>query len=225
GSSRFPGRVPDSERSAGRRSHAYLGGVSPTRGSAYRQVRPSRTGWPRLTITLYGPAAPHARRSPLHAHHTRPARRPRLPHTIGAPRRQHARRGGNELAYKPISSYGIIGDTHTAALVGLDGSIDWLCLPHFDAPSVFAALLDHRRGGHFSIAPARSDVTHRQLYWPDTNVLVTRFLSADGVGEITDYMPITRPDHRHGHHNLVRRVQAARGTVGFELACYPAFNY
>src|SRR5689334_5016211 len=80
------------------------------------------------------------------------------------------------MAYKPIGSYGIIGDLHTAALVGMDGSIDWLCLPHFDSPSVFGALLDKARGGCFAIAPAFDNVSCKQLYWPDTNVLVTRFL-------------------------------------------------
>src|SRR5690349_13263946 len=110
------------------------------------------------------------------------------------------------MAYQPIENYGIIGDMHTVALVGMDGSIDWLCFPHFDSPSVFAAILDGNKGGRFKIAPPADHVTHKQFYWPDTNVLVTRFLSADGVGEITDYMPVGATASGHGYHQLIRRV-------------------
>ena len=92
--------------------------------------------------------------------------------------------------YQPIENYGIIGNMRTAALVGMDGSIDWLCLPHFDSPSVFAAILDDRKGGRFRIAPAGDDFRHKQFYWPDTAILVTRFLHDDGVGEVEDYMPV-----------------------------------
>lgn len=69
------------------------------------------------------------------------------------------------------------------AEVGLNGSIDWLCLPHFDSPSVFAALLDDRKGGRFQIAPVGEDFRHKQFYWPDTNILITRFLHDEGVGK------------------------------------------
>src|SRR3712207_1388243 len=93
------------------------------------------------------------------------------------------------MAYQPIASYGLIGDMHTAALVGRDGSIDWLCLPHFDSPSVFAAILDDQKGGYFRIAPVSDCVTRKQLYWPETNVLITRFFMPDGVVEVIDYMP------------------------------------
>ena len=92
--------------------------------------------------------------------------------------------------YQPIENYGIIGNLRTAALVGMDGSIDWLCLPHFDSPSVFAAILDDQKGGRFRIAPAGEDFRRKQFYWPDTAVLVTRFLHDDGVGEVEDYMPV-----------------------------------
>jgi GH15 family glucan-1,4-alpha-glucosidase len=126
------------------------------------------------------------------------------------------------MPYQPIEDYGIIGDMRTAALVGKNGSIDWFCFPEFDSPSVFAAILDDHRGGRFKIAPALDDeVTYKQLYWPDTNVLVTRFLSADGVGEVTDYMPVGKGDH----HWLVRRVNCVRGAMPFHLECRPAFNY
>ena len=90
------------------------------------------------------------------------------------------------MAYQPIENYGLIGDLHTVALVGMNGSIDWFCFPHFDSPSVFAAILDDGKGGRFQICPTRDDALYKQIYWPDTNVLITRFLTPDGVGQITD---------------------------------------
>jgi GH15 family glucan-1,4-alpha-glucosidase len=129
------------------------------------------------------------------------------------------------MGYQPIENYGIIGDMHTVALAGMDGAIDWLCFPHFDSPSIFAAILDDTRGGRFKIAPESSQVTHKQFYWPDTNVLVTRFLSPDGVGEITDFMPVGAPSGGHGYHQVIRRVTAVRGGMAFRLECTPAFNY
>ncbi|MGB2957739.1 MAG: glycoside hydrolase family 15 protein, partial [Bacteroidota bacterium] len=119
----------------------------------------------------------------------------------------------------------IIGDMHTAALVGMNGSIDWYCFPHFDSPSVFAALLDEKRGGRFAIFPQRDQVTNKQFYWPDTNLLVTRFLSPDGVAEIIDYMPVGEVTRRFGHHKLIRRVSCVRGTMPLRVVCAPAFNY
>jgi GH15 family glucan-1,4-alpha-glucosidase len=129
------------------------------------------------------------------------------------------------MVYQPIENYGIIGDMHSVALVGMDGSIDWLCFPHFDSPSIFAAILDDKKGGRFKISPAPNGVTCRQMYWPDTNVLVTRFLSPDGVGEVTDYMPVGGPASGHGHHQLIRRVKVVRGEMIFRAECFPAFNY
>ncbi len=129
------------------------------------------------------------------------------------------------MGYQPIEDYGIIGNMHTVALVGMNGSIDWFCRPRFDSPSVFAAILDDKKGGHFKIAPAQDGVTHKQMYWPGTNVLVTRFLSADGVGEVIDFMPVGVAEEHHGHHKLVRRVNVVRGTMPFRVECYPAFNY
>ena len=96
------------------------------------------------------------------------------------------------MAYKPIESYGVIGDLHTVALVGMDGSIDWCCLPHFDSPSIFAAILDEHKGGFFKIA-SLYEAQHKQMYLPDSNVLVTRFLSPEGVGEVVDFMPVEDP--------------------------------
>src|SRR5678816_1719236 len=97
---------------------------------------------------------------------------------------------GAAMSYLPIEDYGLIGNMHTAALVGRNGSIDWLCLPHFDSPSVFGAILDEKKGGHFRISPTAERVTKKQVYWPETNVLITRFLLADGVVEVVDYMPV-----------------------------------
>jgi pentatricopeptide repeat protein len=107
----------------------------------------------------------------------------------------------------------------------MDGSIDWLCFPHFDSPSVFAAILDDEKGGRFGISPASGDFTCKQLYWPDTNVLITRFFSPDGVGEVTDYMPVGAPENGHGHHQLIRRVKVVRSEMTFRMECFPAFDY
>jgi len=130
------------------------------------------------------------------------------------------------MAYLPIEDYGLIGNTHTAALVGVDGSVDWLCLPHFDSPSVFAALLDDRKGGRFRIAPVAAEgVARKQLYWPDTNCLITRFLLSDGVVELIDYMPVGVEPGAPGFRQVARRVEAVRGSVPMRLECAPAFNY
>jgi GH15 family glucan-1,4-alpha-glucosidase len=126
-------------------------------------------------------------------------------------------------AYLPIAEHGVIGDLHSVALVGTDGTIDWFCCPRFDSPSVFASILDAEKGGFFRIAPANDGHTVRQLYFPDTNVLITRFLTPDGVGEVHDFMPIHR-DPRHVR-RLVRQVVAVRGEMRFELECRPRFDY
>ncbi|CAN5840210.1 glycoside hydrolase family 15 protein [soil metagenome] len=129
------------------------------------------------------------------------------------------------MTYQPIQDYGVIGDMHSAALVGTDGSIDWLCFPHFDSPSVFAAILDDEKGGRFKIAPAAEGAARKQLYWPDTNVLITRFFSPEGVGEIIDYMPVGVPENGHGYHQVIRRVRVVRGEMAFGMECSPAFDY
>jgi GH15 family glucan-1,4-alpha-glucosidase len=126
--------------------------------------------------------------------------------------------------YLPIEDHGVIGDLHTVALVGIDGTIDWYCPGRFDAPSVFGAILDRQRGGYYRIAPAEPGARSKQLYLPDTNVLITRYLSPDGVGEVQDFMPI--PDEGStGGNRLVRRVLAVRGEVRFRLELEPRFNY
>ena len=129
------------------------------------------------------------------------------------------------MAYQPIENYAIVGNMHTAALVGVDGSIDWLCYPVFDSPSVFGAILDDEKGGRFRIAPIDGDVMCKQLYLPESNVLQTRFFSADGVGQVTDFMPVGRQPQDAAYRTLMRRVTVARGSMAFRIECRPAFNY
>jgi GH15 family glucan-1,4-alpha-glucosidase len=129
------------------------------------------------------------------------------------------------MAYLPIEDYGLIGNMQTAALVGRNGSIDWLCLPHFDSPSVFGGILDEHKAGCFRISPIAEEVTRKQVYWPDTNVLVTRFLMPDGVVEIVDYMAVGVKRGDVGYRQLVRRVEAIRGSIPMKMICFPAFNY
>ena len=129
------------------------------------------------------------------------------------------------MPYLPIEEYGLIGNMRTSALVGVNGSIDWFCFPYFDSPSVFGAVLDDRKGGWCKIAPQGNEATPKQYYWPDTNVLVTRFLSEQGVGQVIDFMPVGLKATEAGHHGIIRRVQAIRGNVTFRLECFPAFNY
>jgi GH15 family glucan-1,4-alpha-glucosidase len=129
------------------------------------------------------------------------------------------------MPYLPIEQYGLIGNMHTAALVGINGSIDWWCYPHFDSPSVFGAILDDDKGGRFQIVPSGDGMQYRQLYFPDTNVLITRFLSSDGVGEIEDFMPVQTLRPQAPTHPLIRRIKVVRGALSFRLHCQPAFDY
>lgn len=126
------------------------------------------------------------------------------------------------MAYLPIENYGIIGDLNTVALVGLNGSIDFMCFPNFDSPSIFAAILDAEKGGSFQINPVFTEMKTKQLYLPDTNVLLTRFLSGEGVGEITDFMPV---EELFSGKEIIRRVTTVRGEVTYEMKCRPRFNY
>ena len=126
------------------------------------------------------------------------------------------------MQFQPIENYGIIGDLRTIALAGMDGSIDFLCLPRIDSPSVFARLLDQDQGGYFQISPMVSDARQKQIYVSDTNVLLTRFLSESGVAEISDFMPVTDPAQPS---MIVRRVKTVRGDLEFEMVCHPAFDY
>jgi GH15 family glucan-1,4-alpha-glucosidase len=125
------------------------------------------------------------------------------------------------MSYKPIENYGIIGNLHTVALVGMDGSIDFMSFPDFDSPTIFAALLDESRGGRFQLAPVLADANQKQLYLPDSNILLTRFLSDAGVAEISDFMPA----EQEGTHELIRRAKTVRGEIHFRMVCQPCFDY
>jgi GH15 family glucan-1,4-alpha-glucosidase len=129
------------------------------------------------------------------------------------------------MDYQSIGDYGIIGNMRTTALVGVNGSIDWFCFPRHDSPSIFASLLDKDQGGYFQIHPLNEVTTHKQTYWLQTNVLVTRFLSPCGVGEVIDFMPVGLTEADRGYHWLVRRVRTLRCSMSFQVTCYPAFNY
>ena len=125
--------------------------------------------------------------------------------------------------HKPIADYGVIGDLHTVALVGIDASIDFFCFPYFDSPSIFAALLDNDRGGFFDVSPILKEMKPKQFYLPDTNILMSRFLSRDGVAEISDFMVVDEAEEPS--HQLVRRAKTVRGDVSFKLECRPRFDY
>ena len=126
--------------------------------------------------------------------------------------------------YPNIADHGLIGDLQTAALVTTDGVLDWFCCPRFDSPSVFASLLDADRGGFFRIAPDRDDYVARQLYLPDTAVLITRFMTPDGVGEVHDFMPVIEGPAT-GRHRLVRNIRVVRGVMRFAIEIQPRFDY
>ena len=128
------------------------------------------------------------------------------------------------MDYLPIHEHGIIGDLHSIALVGTDGRIDWYCCPRFDSPSVFGAILDKDKGGFYRIAPVVDDWVPKQLYLPDTNVLITRFLTPAGVGEVQDFMPISEGASEH-RHRLIRRVLGVRGEMRFRVDVQPRFDY
>jgi GH15 family glucan-1,4-alpha-glucosidase len=126
--------------------------------------------------------------------------------------------------YPDISDHGLIGDLQTTALVSTDGTVDFFCCPRFDSPSVFCSLLDADKGGYFKIAPAGGNYVTRQLYLPETAILVTRFLTPEGVGEVQDFMPVIE-GKATSRHRLVRQVRVARGKMTFEMDLQPAFDY
>ena len=125
--------------------------------------------------------------------------------------------------YLPIAEHGLIGDLHTVALVGTDGTIDWCCLPGVDSPSVFAAILDADRGGYFRIAPEDGSTQVKQLYLPSTNVLLTRLFGSAGVVEVVDFMPVAA---EAGHVSvIIRQVRAVKGEVPLVVEVTPRFDY
>ena len=124
--------------------------------------------------------------------------------------------------YLPIADYGIIGNMHTTALVSLRGSIDFMCLPRFDSPSVFAAILDADQGGHWAISCADDETNYKQLYLPGTNILVTRFLTKEGIAELTDFMPI---GHQNTDFAIFRRLKGVYGSHTIRLDLTPSYGY
>jgi GH15 family glucan-1,4-alpha-glucosidase len=122
----------------------------------------------------------------------------------------------------PIEDYAVIGDLHTVALVSNAASIDFLCMPDFDSPTIFAALLDPNKGGSFSITPVMEKSRRKQMYLPDTNILTTRYMSENAVGEVVDYMPVERIGE---HHRVIRTVRVVKGEIEFNLQCSPRFDY
>src|SRR4028118_95399 len=126
------------------------------------------------------------------------------------------------MGYLPIGDHGVIGNLHTAALVGVEGTIDWLCLPAVDPPAGFCPILDDEKGGHFKLKPVGCERS-QQLYLPDSNVLLTRFFTSGGMAEVIDYMPILSKSGDRSR--LVRDARVVRGSMRFEMECRPAFDY
>src|SRR5205809_6641735 len=126
------------------------------------------------------------------------------------------------MSFEPIENYGVIGNMRSIALVGVNGSIDFLCYPNFDSPSVFAALLDDERGGCFQIQPQLKEKRVRQLYLSDTNILLTRFLAAERFAELADYMPFGTDDEQPSE--LLPTRALTTGQVEFTMRCRPRFH-
>ncbi|ROQ35824.1 GH15 family glucan-1,4-alpha-glucosidase [Streptomyces sp. PanSC19] len=126
--------------------------------------------------------------------------------------------------YPLIEDHGLIGDLQTSALVTTDATIDWFCCPRFDSPSLFGSLLDRSKGGHFTVRPAGCAYTTKQLYHPDTAVLVTRFMTEAGAGEVIDFMPVTGTTATD-RHRIVRMLRCVRGSMTFEGEIAPRFDY
>lgn len=130
------------------------------------------------------------------------------------------------MAAQPIENYGVIGNMRSIALASMQGSIDFFCFPNFDSPTVFAALLNGDDGGAFCIEPQLGDMRTKQMYLPDTNILLTRFLSDAGVAEVTDFMPILEGTKGEIYaHQIIRIVTAVKGTIHFRVRCAPRFDY
>ncbi|HEX4541397.1 MAG TPA: glycoside hydrolase family 15 protein [Acidimicrobiales bacterium] len=127
--------------------------------------------------------------------------------------------------YPLVSDHGLIGDLQTSALVTKDGTIDFFCAPRFDSPSIFASLLDARKGGRFRIAPVLDDCQTTQIYFPQSACLITRFMTDAGVAELVDFMPIDNPTVATENHRICRGVRCLRGEMPFRLECEPRFDF
>jgi pentatricopeptide repeat protein len=128
----------------------------------------------------------------------------------------------NESKYEPIENYGVIGNLHTVALISKKGSIDFMSYTRFDSPTIFAAILDADKGGKFSIEPVLDNIVYKQLYLPDTAILITRFLSDQGVAEIMDFMPLNTHEANCA---IIRKVTTIRGEINYNMHCCPRFDY
>jgi GH15 family glucan-1,4-alpha-glucosidase len=130
---------------------------------------------------------------------------------------------GITMAYKKVGDYGVIGNGATLALVGRDGALDWMCLPYMDSPSVFAALLDDEKGGHYRIGPD-APYDSAQAYLPRTNILQTRFRTSGGEAELEDFLAVDgeRPPEAS---LLLRRARVTQGSITLEIECAPRFDY
>ena len=132
------------------------------------------------------------------------------------------------MPYQPIENYGVVGNLQTVALVGMNASVDFLSFPYFDSPTVFAALLDEHKGGHFQLAPVLEGARQKQFYLLDTNILLSRFLAPEGVAEISDFMPVSQKDGHAAQDiptELVRRAKTVRGELRYRMVCAPRFDY
>lgn len=130
----------------------------------------------------------------------------------------------------PTDARGMIGNMKTTALVSLRGSIDFMCFPRIDSPAIFAGLLEPSRGGAFSIEPTYEGANVKQMYLPDTNVLLTRFMTPEGVCELMDFMPVPEDESGAGAdaplpNCVIRVVRVVHGRMAFRLRCEPRFDY
>src|SRR5258708_1288847 len=124
--------------------------------------------------------------------------------------------------YQSVQNHGVIGDMRTIALVAINGTIDFMCFPEFDSPTVFASLLDYKKGGSFELGPLIDCTQSKQLYLPDSNILLTRLLAGEGVAEISDFMPLAEMGNAQ---SVVRRAKTIRGEFRYRMVCDPRFDY